>query len=86
MPYCLRRKLLWMEAAVSDALRYLGFQVKDLAKPGEPEGIASAYPTPTESNPTDDFPDPPLYSFSFDAKSSKHDVASTGEHKVGWGR
>lgn len=71
-----------MEAAVSDALRYLGFQVKDLAKPGEPEGIASAYPTPTESNPTDDFPDPPLYSFSFDAKSSKHDVASTGNIKL----
>jgi hypothetical protein len=71
-----------MEAAVSDALRYLGFQVRDLAKPGEPEGIASAYPTPTESDPTDDFPDPPLYSFSFDAKSSKHDVAATGNIKL----
>ncbi|MHB1735145.1 MAG: ATP-binding protein [Acidithiobacillus sp.] len=71
-----------METAVSDALRYLGFQVRDLAKPGEPEGIASAYPTPTETDPTDDSPDPPLYSFSFDAKSSKHDVASTGNIKL----
>lgn len=67
-----------LEAVVSDALRYLGFQVKDLAKSGEPEGIASAYPTPTNSTPTEDNPNPPLYKFSFDAKSSKHDVAKTG--------
>ena len=31
------------EKVLSDALRYLGFEVKDLAKPGEPEGVASAY-------------------------------------------
>jgi len=65
------------EAVVSDALRYLGFQVRDLGQPGEPEGIASAYPTPTNSDPTSENPKPPLYSFSFDAKSSKHDVAAT---------
>jgi len=67
-----------LEAVVSDALRYLGFQVKDLAKSGEPEGIASAYPLPTKSTPTQDNPNPALYTFSFDAKSSKHDVAKTG--------
>lgn len=71
-----------LETAVSDALRYLGFQVLDLAKPGEPEGIASAYPTPTQKAPTDEDPHPPLYSFSFDAKSSKHDAASTGNIKL----
>lgn len=67
-----------LEAALSDALRYLGFEVKDLAKPGEPEGIASAYSIPTRSDPTLDNPNPPLYSFTFDAKSSKHEVAETG--------
>jgi len=66
-----------LEAVVSDALSYLGFHVKDLAKPGEPEGIASAYPTPTLADPTEENPQPPLYSFSFDAKSSKHEVAAT---------
>jgi hypothetical protein len=71
-----------LEVVVSDALRYLGFQVRDLAKSGEPEGIASAYPTPTLSNPTRDDPNPPLYSFSFDAKSSKHDAAQTGNIKL----
>ncbi len=67
-----------MEAVLSDALRYLGFSVRDLGKPGEPEGIAAAYSYPTQGNPTKDEPHPPLYSFSFDAKSSKHEVAKTG--------
>jgi hypothetical protein len=67
-----------LEAVLSDALRYLGFHVKDLAKSGEPEGIASAYSTPTFSSPTIDNPSPPLYSFTFDAKSSKHEAAQTG--------
>jgi hypothetical protein len=66
-----------LEAVVSDALRYLGFQVLDLAKSGHPEGIASAYPMPTRSSPTDDNPHPPLYSFSFDAKASKKDAVQT---------
>ncbi len=67
-----------LEAVVSDALRYLGFDVRDLAQSGEPEGIASAFPSPTQGDPTDDNPTPPLYSFSFDAKSSKNGVAKTG--------
>jgi hypothetical protein len=71
-----------LEAVLSDALRYLGFQVKDLATSGEPEGIASAYPMPTFSNPTCENPTPPLYSFSFDAKSSKHETAATGNIKL----
>ena len=66
------------EVVVSDALSYLGFEVKDLGKPGEPEGIASAYPLPTESIPTDNNPAPPLYRFTFDAKTSKYEVAKTG--------
>lgn len=66
-----------LEAVLSDALRYLGFHVQDLAKPGEPEGIARAYPYPTEVTPTSDDPTPPLYSVTFDAKSSKHGAAKT---------
>lgn len=67
-----------MEAVLSDALRYLGLHVRDLGKPGEPEGIASAYPYPTLTSPTKEDPHPPLYSFSFDAKSSKHEASKTG--------
>jgi hypothetical protein len=66
------------ELVLSDALRYLGFQVKDLAKSGEPEGIASAFPIPTKAIPTEEEPNPPLFSFSFDAKSSKNESAQTG--------
>ena len=65
------------EAVLSDALRYLGFEVKDMAKPGEPEGVASAYTYPTKQ-PIDPEEQPPLYKFTFDAKSSKHDAAKTG--------
>jgi len=71
-----------LEVAVSEALRYLGYQVRDLAQPGQPEGIASAYPIPTHGTPTADQPLPPLYSFSFDAKSSKHENAQTGNIKL----
>ena len=67
-----------LESILSDALRYLGFHVKDLAKSGEPEGIASAYSIPTFSSPTAENPSPPLYSFTFDAKSSTHETAKTG--------
>jgi hypothetical protein len=71
-----------LEKVVSDALRYLGYHVQDLAKPGEPEGIASAYATPSLRSPSPENPAPPLYSFAFDAKSSKHDVAATGNIKL----
>ncbi len=66
------------EKVISDALRYLDFEVLDLAQSGQPEGIASAYPLPTFSSPTQNEPHPPLYSFSFDAKSSKRNSAQTG--------
>lgn len=66
-----------LEAILSDALRYLGFEVKDLAKPGQPEGVASAYTYPTRYA-TEHDAKPPLYKFTFDAKSTKHDTAKTG--------
>ena len=65
------------ERVLSDALRYLGFEVEDMAKSGEPEGVASAYTYPTKQ-PTEQEKQPPLYKFTFDAKSSKHKAAQTG--------
>lgn len=69
-----------LEAVVGEALRYLGFEVKELGKPGEPEGIASAYAFNAElqPDPTDDDPHPPLYKVTYDAKTSKHPAAKTG--------
>jgi hypothetical protein len=67
-----------LEAAVTDAIRYLGFEVEPLGTPGEPEGIARAFAVPAVSSPTAQAPRQPLYTFTYDAKSSKHDVAATG--------
>ena len=66
------------EAAVGDALSYLGFDVQRLGQPGQPEGIAQAFSMPSENTPTEEHPRQPLYSFSFDAKSSKHEATKTG--------
>lgn len=66
-----------LEAVASDALSWLGYDVEDLAKPGEPEGIASAYAIPTLNKPTVHDPRPPLYKFTWDAKSTKHDKVQT---------
>lgn len=65
-----------LELVVADALRYIGYEVKKLGKSGEPEGIAKAYTYPTASPTPEDY-SPPLYSFSYDAKSSKHDKVQT---------
>lgn len=67
-----------LEAAVTDGIRYLGFEVEPLGKPGDPEGIARAFAAPAINNPTVQTPRQPLYTFTYDAKSSKHDVAATG--------
>jgi hypothetical protein len=67
-----------LETAVTDGIRYLGFDVEPLGTPGEPEGIARAFAAPIPTNPTAQAPRQPLYSFTYDAKSSKHDVSATG--------
>lgn len=69
-----------LETVVGDALRYLGFEVKELGKSGEPEGIASAYAFSAahQPPPTEDEAQPPLYKVTYDAKSSKHAAAKTG--------
>tara|TARA_R110002072_G_scaffold20417_1_gene74142 strand:+ start:938 stop:3613 length:2676 start_codon:yes stop_codon:yes gene_type:complete len=65
-----------LEAALSSALSYLGFEVEDMAKSGEPEGLARAYPLPA-GRPTATDPATPLYTVSFDAKSTTHEKAKT---------
>lgn len=82
-----------MEAVVADALRYIGFSVETKGGTGEPEGIASARLFTASRKPTDSDPRPPLYKFTYDAKSSKHSAAKTGnlsldgieEHKDRYG-
>ncbi len=66
-----------LEAALSAALRSLGFMVDDMAESGEPEGLAKAYTLPSVQG-TDNNPRPPLYTVGFDAKSTRHDKAATG--------
>ena len=64
------------EIIVQDALEYLGFFVDRMALSGQPEGIAKAYPTPSFANVRE------IYSFSFDAKSSKYGKVETGNVNV----
>lgn len=66
------------EKVVNNALSHLDFDLKVLGQSGEPEGIARAFTMPADRLPTKENPHPPSYSFSYDAKSSKHDVAQTG--------
>lgn len=69
-----------LEAVVGEALRHVGFVVKELGKPGDPEGVASAYAfsAPQQPAPTEQDPEPPLYKLTYDAKSTKHAAAKTG--------
>ncbi len=67
-----------LETIVGDALGYLGFQVRKLGKAGEPEGIAKAYSISRSWEPTAEEPEQSIYSLTYDAKSTKHDRAKTG--------
>lgn len=67
-----------LETIVGDALEYLGFHVERLGKPGEPEGIARAFTISSVWIPTAEAPEQPTYSFTYDAKSTKHKRAKTG--------
>ena len=67
-----------LEVIVGDALSYLGFQVRKLGKSGEPEGIAKAYAISRPWDATRDEPEQAIYSVTYDAKSTKHDRAKTG--------
>lgn len=65
-----------LEIIVGDALQYLGFIVKRMAKPGEPEGTATAPTTPLENDVKS------TYSFTYDAKSSQDDKVQTKDLNI----
>lgn len=67
-----------LEAIVGDALGYLGLHIQKLGKKGEPEGIAKAYAISRAWVPTAEEPEQPIYSLTYDAKSTRHDRAKTG--------
>jgi len=65
-----------LEKLVGDALEYLGFSVVPLAKPGEPEGVATALLPAGKGGKTS------RYSLTYDAKSTKHPRAKTGNLNI----
>ena len=67
-----------LESIVGDGLGYLGFHVRKLGGAGEPEGIAKAYAISRAWEPTAEEPEQAVYSMTYDAKSSKHERAKTG--------
>ena len=79
-----------LETVVRDALSHLGFFVQHMGNSGEPEGIAKAYAISRTWKPTIEEPEQPIYSFTYDAKTTKHERAKTGnltldaveEHRV----
>ncbi len=67
-----------LEEIVGDALGYLGLNVQKLGKPGEPEGVAKAFAISRPWMPTVEEPEQPIYSLTYDAKSTKYERAKTG--------
>ena len=82
-----------LEIIVGDALGYLGLHIQKLGKPGKPDGVAKAYAISRSWVPTAADPEQPIYSFTYDAKSTKHDRAKTanlslngiGDHRNQYG-
>ena len=65
-----------LEKLVGDALDYLGFKVEPLAKAGEPEGVATAVlPAGRQGQSS-------RYSLTYDAKSTQHAKAKTGNLNI----
>ena len=67
-----------LEEIVGAALAYLGLHIHKLGKAGEPEGVAKAYAISRSWVPTAEEPEQPSYSLTYDAKSTKHERAKTG--------
>jgi len=64
------------EHIVGDALEYLGLTVQRYGGSGEPEGVATAYVSPT----IDDLSN--VYTLTYDAKSTIHGKTKTGNVKI----
>lgn len=67
-----------LERISGDALEYIGYSVKRLGNPGEPEGIAYAPVPASPSSGPFELDHQETYSFNYDAKSSKSGKAKTG--------
>lgn len=70
-----------LEQILAESLQHLGFVVEHLAGAGEPEGVAYAPMTPKSA--AEDKVELRSYHFTYDAKSSKHKKAKSGNVKVG---
>ena len=57
---------------------YLGFYVRRLGGSGEPEGIAKAFAISRTWEPTAEEPEQPIYTLTYDAKSTMRERAQTG--------
>ncbi len=69
------------EEIVGDALEYIGLSVQRYGGTGEPEGVATAYISPLKDEEKN------VYSLTYDAKSTKHKKAQTGNlHIAGLAR
>ena len=65
-----------LEKALHESLEYLGFAIEPIAGSGEPEGVASAPVTPGGRG------GKRTYTFTYDAKSSKHGRVANGDVRV----
>lgn len=66
------------EKVLGDALVYIGFKVQELGGSGDPEGVAEAVLYRSRSGQASSKSERSLYSFTFDAKSTKSENAKTG--------
>jgi hypothetical protein len=69
---------LELETILADALRYIGWDVRVVGGSGEPEGIAKAFSFSRQWSPTEEEPERPIYSFTYDAKAAASGKAKTG--------
>ena len=67
-----------LETILADALRYIGWEVNVKGGSGEPDGIAKAFSFSRTWTPTEEEPEKPIYSFTYDAKSAGSGKAKTG--------
>ena len=67
-----------LETILADALRYIGWEIDVKGGSGEPEGLAKAFSFSRPWSPTQEEPEQPIYSFTYDAKSAGSGKAKTG--------
>lgn len=71
-----------LETILADALRYIGWEIDTKGGSGEPEGLAKAFSFSRPWSPTQEDPEQPIYSFTYDAKSAGSGKAKTGNLRL----